>query len=132
MTTLFKRLYEDNVLGRVTSEQFRILSANYNDEQKVLREEIPAKEARLQKLADSASNVNSFIDKARQYTEIKELTPEILLLFITRIEVGEKSGKNSRTAEQAVRIVYCDVGIMDHVQQAPEEKTEGTQQDNIA
>ena len=41
LTVLFKRLYEDNVLGRVTNEQFRILSTDYNDEQKALREVIP-------------------------------------------------------------------------------------------
>ncbi|WP_312281997.1 DUF4368 domain-containing protein [Oscillibacter sp.] len=35
------------------------------------------------------------------HTEIRELTPEILRLFISRIEVGEKSTKYSRTAEQA-------------------------------
>ena len=128
LTTLFKRLYEDNVLGRVTNEQFRMLSADYNDEQKTIREAIPAKEARMQKLTDSAANVDAFIEKAKRYTEIQELTPEILRLFISRIEVGEKSAKYSRTAEQAIRIVYRDVGIMDSVQpsetDAGEENTE--------
>ncbi len=116
LTALFKRLYEDNVLGRVTNEQFRMLSGDYNDEQKLLRDAIPAKEVKLQKLMDSASNVDAFIEKAKRYTEIRELTPEILRLFISRIEVGEKSEKYSRTAEQAIRIVYRDVGIMDSVQ----------------
>lgn len=116
LTALFKRLYEDNVLGRVTNEQFRLLSGDYNDEQKLLRDAIPAKEVKLQKLMDSASNVDAFIEKAKRYTEIRELTPEILRLFISRIEVGEKSEKYSRTAEQAIRIVYRDVGIMDSVQ----------------
>ncbi len=116
LTTLFKRLYEDNVLGRVTNEQFRMLSADYNDEQKTIREAIPIKETRLQKLTDSAANVDAFIEKAKRYTEIQELTPEILRLFISRIEIGEKSAKYSRTAEQDIRIVYRDVGIMDSVQ----------------
>lgn len=53
LTALFKRLYEDNVLGRVTNEQFRMLSGDYNDEQKLLRDAIPAKEVKLQKLMDS-------------------------------------------------------------------------------
>ena len=34
LSALFKRLYEDNVLGRVSDEQFRMLSADYNAEQK--------------------------------------------------------------------------------------------------
>ncbi|MDD3394464.1 MAG: recombinase family protein [Anaerotignum sp.] len=125
LTALFKRLYEDNVLGRVTNEQFRMLSGDYNDEQKLLRDAIPGKEAKLQKLMDSASNVDAFIEKAKRYTEIRELTPEILRLFISRIEIGEKSEKYSRTAEQAIRIVYRDVGIMDSVQpNATEAETE--------
>lgn len=128
LTALFKRLYEDNVLGRVSNEQFRLLSGDYNDEQKSLRAAIPVREARLQKLMDSASNVDSFIDKAKRYTEIRELTPEILRLFISRIEIGEKSVKYSRTAEQDVRIVYRDVGIMDSVQPAKE----NGEQENIA
>lgn len=132
LTSLFKRLYEDNVLGRITNEQFRMLSADYNDEQKALRDAIPVKEARLQKLTDSASNVDAFIEKAKRYTEIRELTPEILRLFIARIEVGEKSTRYSRTAEQAIRIVYRDVGIMDSVEQVAEEDAEDDKQENIA
>lgn len=132
LTALFKRLYEDNVLGRVTNEQFRMLSVDYNDEQKSLRAAIPAKEARLHKLMDSASNVDAFIDKAKRYTEIRELTPEILRLFISRIEVGEKSAKYSRTAEQAIRIVYRDVGIMDSVEQVTTEDAEILEQESIA
>ncbi|WP_312637304.1 DUF4368 domain-containing protein [Oscillibacter sp.] len=134
LTALFKRLYEDNVLGRVTNEQFRILSADYNEEQRALRDVIPVKEAKLQKLIVSVANVDAFIEKAKRYTEIRELTPEILRLFIARIEVGEKSTKYSRTAEQAIRIVYRYVGIMDSIQQVTAEKAVDTQtqQENIA
>ena len=44
LSILFKRLYEDNVLGCVTNEQFRMLSADYNAEQKELELAIPTKE----------------------------------------------------------------------------------------
>jgi site-specific DNA recombinase len=131
LTALFKRLYEDNVLGRVTNEQFRILSGDYNAEQKGLSVAIPEKEARLQKLKDSAANVEAFIEKAKRYTEISELTPEILRLFIQRIEVGERSEKYSRTAEQEIRIIYRDVGVMDSVEQVVE-AAENKEQVNIA
>ncbi len=128
LTALFKRLYEDNVLGRVTNEQFRILSGDYNAEQKELSAAIPEKESRLEKLKDSAANVEAFIEKAKRYTEIRELTPEILRLFISRIEVGEREEKYSRTAEQSIRIVYRDVGVMDSV----EPVEENMEQENIA
>lgn len=116
LTALFKRLYEDNVLGRVTSEQFRILSGDYNAEQKELNAAIPVKEARLEKLKASAANVEAFIEKAKRYTDIPELTPDLLRLFIERIEVGERSVKYSHSAEQDIRIVYRDVGVMDKVE----------------
>jgi site-specific DNA recombinase len=133
LTALFKRLYEDNVLGRVTNEQFRILSGDYNAEQKELTAAIPAQEARLQKLQDSAANVEAFIEKAKRYTEISGLTPEILRLFISRIEVGERGEKYSRTAEQNIRIVYRDVGVMDSVEPVEENMDEESmEQENIA
>lgn len=91
LSALFKRLYEDNVLGRVSDEQFRMLSADYNAEQKSLSADIPAKEEQLEKLKASAANVDAFIEKAKRYTTIDELTPELLRLFIQRIEVGERS-----------------------------------------
>mgnify|MGYP000038895227 CR=1 FL=1 len=50
LSKLFKRLYEDNVLGRVTDEQYRMLAGDYTVEQKALEEQIPEKEARLEKL----------------------------------------------------------------------------------
>lgn len=113
LSALFKRLYEDNVFGRVTNEQFRMLSADYNTEQKTLETAIPEKESRLGKLKASAANVDAFIDKAKRYTTIDELTPELLRLFIQRIEIGARSRKHAHSASQSIRIVYRDIGTMD-------------------
>ena len=120
LSVLFKRLYEDNVLSRITNEQFRMLSADYNAEQKALAEAIPEMEARLEKLKASASHVESFIEKAKQYTAINELTPELIRLFIKRIEIGERSKKYSRDADQEVRIFYRDIGAVDEPMQEDE------------
>lgn len=81
LAMLFKQLYEDHVLGRVTAEQFRMLSGDYNAEQKALEDAIPEKEARLETLKASAAHVDTFIEKAKQYTAIDELTPELLNRF---------------------------------------------------
>lgn len=113
LSVLFKRLYEDNVLGRVTNEQFRMLSADYNGEQKELELAIPTKEEQLERLKASVANVDAFIEKAKQYTAIDELTSQLLRLFIQRIEIGERSKKHSRSAGQSVRIVYRDIGALD-------------------
>ena len=113
LSALFKRLYEDNVLGRITNEQFRRLSADYNAEQKALEDAIPGKLERLEKLRASAANVDAFIEKAKRFKTIDELTPELLRLFIERIEIGERAKKHSHSAPQDIRIVYRDIGMLD-------------------
>ena len=113
LTALFKRLYEDNVLGRITNEQFRRLSADYNAEQKTLEEAIPVKMERLEKLKASAANVEAFIEKAKRFKTIDELTSELLRLFVQRIEIGERDKKYSHSAAQDIRIVYRDIGMVD-------------------
>ena len=128
LSALFKRLYEDNVLGQVSDEQFRMLSADYNAEQKNLSVAIPAKEEQLEKLKASAANVDAFIEKAKRYTTIDELKPELLRLFIQRIEVGERSQKYSRSAAQSVRIVYRDIGRVDSPMQEGEHAPNITKQ----
>ena len=112
LSTLFKRLYEDNVLGRVTNEQFRMLSGDYNAEQKSLKERIPQAAERIEELQASISNVTRFIDKAKRYTEINELSGELLNVFIEKMEVGERSERYSRTAEQEIIIHYRDIDIV--------------------
>ena len=113
LTALFKRLYEDNVLGRITNEQFRRLSADYNAEQKTLEEAIPVKTERLEKLKSSAANVDAFIEKAKRFRTVDELTPDLLRLFVQRIEIGERAKKYSHSAAQDIRIVYRDIGMVD-------------------
>ena len=122
LSALFKRLYEDNVLGRITNEQFRMLSADYNAEQKVLQEAIPEKEMRMERLKASAANVDAFIEKAKQYASIEQLTPEMVRLFIQRIEIGERAVRYSRHSTQQIRIIYRDIGIIDSEMLAEEEQ----------
>ncbi len=112
LSALFKRLYEDNVLGKVTNEQFRMLSGDYNTEQKNLKERIPKTAERIEELQNSIANVTRFIDKAKRYTEINELSGELLNLFIEKIEIGERAERYSRTSEQKVIIHYRDIGVI--------------------
>lgn len=115
LTTLFKRLYEDNVLGRIPDEHYRTLSNEYTDEQKTLRENIPKAESRMEELKSSLANVDRFIEKAKKYTNLTELTPELLRMFIAKVEVGEKAVKYSRTAPQDIWIYYRDIGMLNDV-----------------
>lgn len=66
----------------------------------------------IQKLKESVSNTAHFVDKAKKYTDITELTPELLRLFIQKIVVHEKSVKYSKHAEQTVEMHYTDIGFI--------------------
>ena len=117
LTALFKRLYEDNVLGRIPDEHYRTLSDEYTTEQKALRERIPKSEARMDKLKNSLTNVDRFIEKAKKYTDLTDLTPELLRMFIAKVVVGEKGKKYSRTAPQDIWILYRDIGMLNDVKE---------------
>ena len=45
LDAIFKKLYEDSVLGRITTEQFQMLSGSYMEEQNQIAASIPQKEA---------------------------------------------------------------------------------------
>lgn len=110
---LFQRLYEDHVRGIITERQFKSLSSRYDKEQEQIEQALPDKEAQLEKLKESASNVERFIQKAKSHSDIQELTPELLRLFIEKIEVGERLVKHAHNSPQEIRITYRDIGRMD-------------------
>ncbi|MDE6589163.1 MAG: DUF4368 domain-containing protein, partial [Oscillospiraceae bacterium] len=109
---LFERIYEDRVLGHLSVEQFQTLSGGYTEEQTKLSQDIPAKEIAIQKLRDTVSSTDGFIAKAKRYTDITELTPEPLRLFIQKIVVYEESTKWSKHALQTIEIHYNDIGCV--------------------
>ncbi|MDR1769407.1 MAG: DUF4368 domain-containing protein [Hungatella sp.] len=117
LTVLYKRLFEDNVLRRIPDEHYRTLSDEYNTEQKALRERIPKTEVRMDKLKSSLTNVDRFIEKAKKYTDLTALTPELIRMFIAKVVVGEKAEKYSRTAPQDIWIYYRDIGMLNDVKE---------------
>lgn len=124
LDAIFKKLYEDSVLGRITTEQFQMLSGSYTEEQNRITGSIPQKESEIQRLRETASGTDSFLDKAKRYTNITELTPELLRLFIERIVVHEKEVKWSKHAPQTVEIYYNGIGYVGSGQQNAEETPE--------
>ena len=63
------------------------------------------------------NGTDGFLDKAKRYTDITELTPELLRLFIEKIVVHEKEVKYSNHTPQTVEIYYNDIGCVDSQQQ---------------
>ena len=122
LDAIFKKLYEDSVLNRITSEQFQMLSASYTEEQAKLTETLPQRESEIRHLKETVSNTAAFLDKAKRYTDIQALTPELLRLFIQKIVVHEKEVKWSKHAPQTVEIHYADIGCMENRQTAEPEQ----------
>ena len=132
LDAIFKKLYEDSVLDRITTEQFQMLSGSYTEEQNRITAGIPQKENEIQRLRETAIGTDSFLDKAKQYTDITGLTPELLRLFIERIVVHEKEVKWSKHAPQAVEIYYNGIGYVGSGQQDTEEALEAPQTQDTA
>ena len=124
LDAIFKKLYEDSVLDRITTEQFQMLSGNYTEEQNLITVGIPQKENEIQRLRETVNETDSFLYKAKRYTDITELTPELLRLFIERIVVHEKEVKWSKHAPQTVEIYYNGIGYVGSGQQDVEEALE--------
>ena len=105
-----RRLYEDNVLGKVTNEQFRMLSDGYNTEQREITERLPIVKQEMENLKAAATNVERFVDIANKYTDLRDLTPEVLRTFIERIIIHERTAKHSKTATQQIDIYFRYIG----------------------
>lgn len=76
---LFQRIYEDNVAGKLSDERFATMLANYENEQKALKESLVQLKADIEIQNDKAANVSAFVEKVRRYTEIRELPPHFLM-----------------------------------------------------
>ena len=94
------------------------------EEQNLITGSIPQKESEIQSLRETAIGTDSFLDKAKRYTDITELTPELLWLFIEKILVHEKEVKWSKHAPQTVEIYYNGIGYVGSGQQDVEEALE--------
>lgn len=111
LDTLFKRLYEDMVSGRISNERFDMLSADYEQEQKQIKEEI----TRLQNLIDEGEqeryDLNQFLKNVRKYTDPEILTAEMVNELIDKIIVHAPD-KSSGHRKQKIEIYYKAVGII--------------------
>ena len=114
LSAIFKRLYEDSVTGRISDERFTELSADYEAEQKELKERAAAIRAELSKAQEATVNAEKFMNVVRKYTSFEELTPTLLREFVEKIVVhesvaldGKRRGKLRR---QEIEIYYSFVG----------------------
>ena len=115
LSAIFKRLYEDSVTGRISDERFTELSADYEAEQKELKERAAAIRAELSKAQEATVNAEKFMNVVRKYTSFEELTPTLLREFVEKIVVHECSYDENGTRRQDIDIYYSFVGKVDPV-----------------
>lgn len=61
--------------------------------------------------AEGQGNAKNFIAKARKFTDMTELTPELLRTFVAKIIVYEKEVKYSKHAPQKIHICFRDFNL---------------------
>ena len=88
------------------------LSQGYEAEQEELQAEIESLRMELSQEEKQSVNVKSFLSTVKKYTEIPELTPEIVHEFIDRIIVHE-ADKSSGKRIQEIEIIYNHIGVFD-------------------
>ena len=115
---IIQKIYEDLTKGLLTEERFATLTVSLENEQKQLKAAIPEMEATLDATTDKAADLQRFIERARQVTQLTELTPEIVHEFIDKIVVS-KPEKIDGKRHQRVDIYYNTIGLWT----APEPET---------
>ena len=107
---IISRLYEDNVIGKLSDERFIKMSHDYELEQSNLKSMADVLRKDLKQQEQQKTNVKAFIAAVKKYTDLQELDAAVLRAFIDRIEVSHVD-KKSRTRE--ITIVYNFIGAFD-------------------
>lgn len=108
---IIQSLYEDKVCGNLTDERFVKMSQAYEQEQETLTERIKVLRKELSTAKEDADNVTKFMRLVKRYTEITELTPEVVREFIEKVIVHQAEKVNGKK-RQAVEIIYNCVGVI--------------------
>ena len=108
---LFKRIYEDNANGKLSDSRFQMLSDDYEQEQKELREKLLRLNEEITKQEEQAENIDRFIGKVRKYLDLDELTPAILNDMVKAVYVHAPD-KSKGYREQQIDISYDLIGIL--------------------
>lgn len=113
LDTIFQRIYEDNIIGKLSDERFMKMSKGYEEEQRTLQAEADTIQNELQQEEKKSVDVKRFLATVKKYTDLTELTPEILREFVDKIIVHAPD-KSSGRRLQEIEIIYNHIGEFDH------------------
>lgn len=108
---LFSRIYEDNVIGKLSDERYSRMAAEYEAEQKELLEKVREEEQQLSEMEQKSVNMRLLLQGLREFTDMKELTPTIVNKLIRRIEVHNPEKKHAHKSVK-VDIYFTAVGLV--------------------
>lgn len=111
LDTLFEKLYEDNVAGKISDERFTRMSKKYEGEQAELRSTIKSLQSDIERIDGKAATADMFISAVRKYTRARKLTPRMLNELIDKIEVHQAE-KVDGVWRQRLTIHYNCVGAI--------------------
>ena len=113
LDTIFKRLYEDTISGKLSDERFQKLSTDYEKEQHQLQDVAAALRDEIEAEEQKSANVERFLSVVERYTEIPELTPCILHEFVEKIVVHAASDPKGKNRTQEIDIYYKGIGALE-------------------
>lgn len=109
---IIQSLYEDKVAGKLSEERYLKLSETYEAEQATLTERVKTLKTAIDRSKERKDRIRDFMKLVDKYSDIKELTPEIIRSFVDRIIVHEKRKENGHY-RQDVEIIYNFIGAVE-------------------
>ena len=110
---ILNKLYEDLALEKLTEERYQVMSRVYEEEQAGLKERRKQLTEVISHAESAYENIENFLPLIRKYTEIKELSMQILNELIEKIVVYAKEDNPDGSNSQRVDIHYKFIGYVD-------------------
>ena len=110
LEVLLCKIYEDNILGKLSDSRYEMLDAQYAKEQSELTTEISALEKAVKGYEKHEKDADRFIALIDKYENFDTLTVTMLNELVEKILVHERDRKGSRDTTQEVEIYFNFVG----------------------
>ncbi|WP_461821530.1 DUF4368 domain-containing protein [Blautia stercoris] len=110
LEVLLCKIYEDNILGKLSDSRYATLDAQYEKEQSELTAEISVLEKAVKSYEKHEKDADRFIALIDKYENFDKLTIAMLNEFIEKILVHERDRKGSIQTTQEVEIYFNFVG----------------------
>lgn len=112
VSQLYEKLYEDNVIGKVSDEWFVELSHKYEKERMDLKAKIADTRHKIEELKNTNSEYGKFISAIRRFMQMDNLTSPLLRELIDHIDIFETEG-TGKSRTQRIVIYYRFIGYIE-------------------